>query len=211
MLELLGKRQQELLRLLLKHKAGLSIDELVVALGVTRPAVRQHLTALELDGYVTRGEERRTAGRPGQAYVLTAKGTELFPRQYSWFSGLLLDAIAQERGEDGLAAWLEDLAIPIAESLKPRLAGLEGPARLEAIAAIMNELAFEAVAVPGAHGAPAALEASNCVYHALAKRHPSICKFDIALLSRLTGLPLTHEECMVRGGGVCRFRPTPPF
>ncbi len=211
MLELLGKRQQELLRLLLKHKAGLSIDELATALGVTRPAVRQHLTALELDGYVAKGEERRTAGRPGQAYVLAAKGTDLFPKQYSWFSSLLLDAIARERGEEGLAAWLEDLAGPIAESLQPRLEGLTGEARLAAIVALMNELAYEAAAVPGTGGAPAAIEASNCVYHELAKRHPAICQFDVALLSRLTGLPLTHEECMVRGGGVCRFRPTPGF
>lgn len=204
MLELLGKRQQELLRLLLKHKAGLSIDELATALGVTRPAVRQHLTALELDGYVAKGAEFRTAGRPGQAFVLTGKGTDLFPKQYSWFSALMLDALAAERGEEGLAAWLEDLAGPIAASLEPRLAGLEGAARLEAIAAIMNDLAFEAAPVEGA------IEASNCVYHELAKRHPAICRFDLALLSRLAGRPLTHEECMVRGGGVCRFRPTPP-
>jgi predicted ArsR family transcriptional regulator len=200
-LELFGKRQQELLRLLGKHPDGRSIDELAAALGVSRPAVRQHLVALEGDGYVTHGAERRTPGRPVQPFVLTEKGQALFPRQYSWFSGLLLDGIARERGPEGLAAWLEDLAGPVAASLEPGLAGLTGEARLQAIAAAMNQLAFEAEA-PG----DGTIAASNCIYHELARRHPELCRFDIALLSRLAGAPLAHETCMTRGDGVCRFR-----
>lgn len=205
MLELFGKRQQDLLKLLLKQKAGLSKDELAAALNITRTAVGQHLASLELDGYVSRGEERRTAGRPGQTYVLTARGSELFPRQYTWFSGMLLQALKDERGSEGLADWLRDIAGTVATSLQPRLAGKTGQDRLDEVVAIMEELAFEAGAVTPPD-APPAIEASNCIYHELAQRFPEICQFDVELLTRLTGRELRHSECMVRGGGVCRFQ-----
>lgn len=204
MLELFGQRQQDLLKLLRNNKAGLSKDELAAQLNITRTAVAQHLTALEVDGYVRRGGERKTAGRPGQTYVLTSRGTEVFPRQYSWFSGVLLHAVREERGSEGLAQWLREIAETIARSLAPRVEGQTGQARLGEVVRIMDELAFEARAVT-ASDAPA-IEASNCVYHELAVTYPEICQFDIALISRLTGQDVHHAECMVRGGGVCRFK-----
>lgn len=208
MLERFGRRQQELLRLMGKNKAGVSIDELAATTGITRTAVRQHLTAFEADGYVCKGEERRTAGRPGQTFVLTQRGLDLFPKQYSWFSGLLLHALKEERGSEGLTQWLKGMAGTIARSLQPRLEGLQEERRLQEVVAIMDELSFEAD-VSRAPGAPA-IDASNCVYHELAKQFPEICQFDVELLSQLTGSELTHEECMVRGGNVCRFRTRGP-
>lgn len=204
MLELFGRRQQDLLKLLMRNKEGLSKDELAIALDITRTAVGQHLNALEVDGYVRRGEERKTAGRPGQTYVLTGKGTDLFPKQYTWFSGLLLQAMREERGSEGLALWLRQLAGTIANSLQPRLEGKTGQELTDEVVRIMDELAFEARAVSPA-GEPA-IEASNCIYHELAKSYPEICQFDMELLSRLTGQGLDHNECMVRGGNVCRFK-----
>ena len=92
MIEILGERQKQLLRLLLKDKAGLTADEISSALGITRNAVRQHLAALENDGLVTPGPTRPSGGRPRQLYALTAKGLEVFPRHYSWFAQLLVEA-----------------------------------------------------------------------------------------------------------------------
>lgn len=206
MLERFGRRQQELLRLMLQHRAGLSIDELASEAGVTRTAVRQHLSALEAEGFVGKGEERRTAGRPVQTYVLTTRGTDLFPKQYSWFSGLLLGALKEERGSEGLATWLRGLAGTIAKSLNSRVEGKEGAERLAEVTAILNELAFEARASQPTGSEQPALEASNCIYHDLARQFPEVCQFDLELLARLTGSGVDHQECMVRGGAICRFR-----
>lgn len=207
MLERFGRRQQELLKLMLKNKAGVSIDELAAEARVTRTAVRQHLTALEAEGYVRKGDERKTAGRPGQTFVLTVRGTELFPRQYSWFSGLLLNAIRGERGSEGLAQWLRELACTVATSLNSRLEGKQDEQRLEAIVTILNELAFEAKAtLPVDRPSETAIEASNCIYHDLAQQFPEVCQFDLELLSQLTGSEVEHQECIVRGGHSCRFR-----
>jgi predicted ArsR family transcriptional regulator len=207
MLERFGKRQQELLKLMLKNKAGVSIDELAAEAHVTRTAVRQHLMALEVEGYVCKGGVRKTAGRPGQTFVLTTRGTDLFPKQYSWFSGLLLQAVKAERGSDGLAQWLRGLAGTIASSLNARLEGKDREQRQEAVVAILNDLAFEAAAVlPADHPGEPVIEASNCVYHELATQFPEVCEFDLELLSKLTGSSVDHQECMIRGGNVCRFR-----
>ena len=58
MLEILGIRQKELLKLLLKHKAGMTADELSTQLAITRNAVRQHLAALENDGLLKKSVTR---------------------------------------------------------------------------------------------------------------------------------------------------------
>jgi DNA-binding transcriptional ArsR family regulator len=60
MITLLGLRQQQLLTLLLENKEGLTVEELSEGLGITDNAVRQHLTALERDGMVVKGETQST-------------------------------------------------------------------------------------------------------------------------------------------------------
>src|SRR5947209_1540087 len=109
--------QREVLRLLLGKKGGLGIDEMAEMLGVSRTAVRQHLWTLERAGWLAPGETRSTGGRPGQSYVLTAKGAETFPRQYSWFSSHLLAVLKRDRGTRGLVAALRAIAREVSSSL----------------------------------------------------------------------------------------------
>src|SRR4051812_11436061 len=117
MLGSFGETQQALLKLLLKTKDGLTIDEIAEKLTVSRTAVRQHLTALARDGHVAPGQRKSTKGRPSQVYVLTATGLELFPRRYSWFSELMLGAIKKEKGSAGARKWLAELGRLVAEGL----------------------------------------------------------------------------------------------
>lgn len=206
MLETFGERQQVLLKALHAKKTGLTIDELASQLSITRTAVKQHLTALEQNGYVSRGSLRLvTRGRPGRSFQLTDRGVDLFPKQYSWFSSLLLGLLKAEEGGDGLAARLRDLARTIASQMKAQVNGLTGEARTEAITRIMNDLSYEAVVTPDADGIMPAIKAHNCVYHHLAREYPEVCQFDLALLETLSGASVDHQECIVRGGNVCRF------
>src|SRR5262245_31049520 len=78
MLETIGERQRDLLTLLLNEKAGLTVDGLSSRLQISRNAVRQHLTALERDRLVQRGDTQPSGGRPEQLYQLTEAGAELF-------------------------------------------------------------------------------------------------------------------------------------
>ena len=109
MITLLGLRQQQLLTLLLENKVGLTVENLSKGLGITDNAVRQHLTALERDGIVAKGEMQSTGGRPEQLFGLTKVGQELFPRHYSWFAELLISSVREEHGSEALRERLETM------------------------------------------------------------------------------------------------------
>lgn len=201
-----GQRRKALLRHLLRNKAGATIDELAQAIGVTRTAVRQHLAALLRDGLVAPGQALPSGGRPKQLFVLTERGREVFPRRYSWFAQLLVEAMTREHGAAGLRMRLGRIAGAVVAQLHRRAAR---PARLrprvEELARVMDELGYDARVAKDIGGVPT-IEADNCVFHALAMKSPEICHFDLALLSGYTGSKVEHHECMARGGSVCRFR-----
>lgn len=201
-----GDRQQQLLRLLLRNKKGLGVEAIGRELAISRNAVRQHLTALERDGLVARGAAQRSGGRPEQLYVLTLRGGEQFPRQYSWFAELLLQEMAAMPAGGKLSARLAALGSKVASGLAARLGGHRGtPERITALAAAMSELGYDATAV----GDGLEIEAYNCVYHALAAANPDVCAFDLSLLAECSGAAVEHQACMVRGGTSCRFRFAP--
>jgi DeoR family transcriptional regulator, suf operon transcriptional repressor len=200
----LGERQQAMLRLLLQEKEGLTVDQLVAHLSITRTAVRQHLAALERDGYIHKDGLKITGGRPGFLYSLTAAGAEIFPKQYAWFSALLLQRLRQQLGHEGLVRFMRDLAAGVAAGLGPRVDGRGPEARVMELVLIMNDLGYDA-RTPGAKGAPLSIVATNCVYHQLAEAFPEVCEFDLGLLELVAQLRVRHTECMVRGGRVCRF------
>lgn len=202
-----NSRREQLLRLLLERKTGRTIDELARGLHVSRNAVRQHLTSLVAEGLVTKGPMQATGGRPEQLYLLSAEGHEGFPRKYSWFSELLLDSLKSEKGEAALIARFEKLGTQVGTQLQ-HTQHLPGPAaeRIGRLATAMHELGYEATSTAVTGRQLPMIEAANCVFHHLATRFPEVCHFDLALLSTFVGRPVEHDECIVRGGHVCRFK-----
>jgi predicted ArsR family transcriptional regulator len=204
--EVYRERRKRLMRHLLRNKRGATIDEIARASGDTRTAVRQHLALLMRDGLVAAGETRPTGGRPERLFVLTPQGREEFPRRYSWFAQLLIEAMEREHGTAGLRVRLGRIAAAVVAQIR-RGAPASGSRRqkVEALSAIMDELGYDARTARDLEGAPT-IEADNCVFHELASRNPEICHFDLALLSGYTGSKVTLHECMARGGHVCRFQ-----
>ena len=201
MLSVLGIRQQNLLKALFKEKnSGLTIDRISEDLKITRTAVKQHLGSLLELGLVCKGEtEEGIIGRPRQLYKVSDKGENLMPKQYSWFSTLLVKSLYERLGEDGLKKMLAELAADVAASLVERTRDKKGEELLQEVIKIMNELDYEAQLRDGK------IEANNCVYHDTAESCATVCQFDLELLSCLTSLDIEHEECMVTGGRICRF------
>ena len=207
MITLLGLRQQQLLTLLLQNKDGLTVEHLSKGLGITDNAVRQHLTALERDGMVARGETKSTGGRPEQLYGLTTAGHELFPRHYSWFAELLINSLREEQGVDALRERLESMGKAVGRQVTIRLAETKDKAeRIRALSGIMRELGYQSESIDPSKEKLPAIEATNCVFHSLAQRYPEVCHFDLAMMSEVVGCDVIHDECMVRGGHVCRFK-----
>ncbi len=208
-MEVYGDRRKQLMRHLLRNKSGASIDELARALGVTRTAVRQHLAALSRDALIAPGAERATGGRPERLFVLTQAGREAFPRHYSWFARLLIEAIAREHGTSGLRVRLGRIAAAVVAEMRPGSPVKESRRqKVEKASRMMDELGYDARTGKDLAGAPT-IEADNCVFHELAMKNPEVCQFDLSLLSGLTGSKVDLTECMAKGGHVCRFRFTP--
>lgn len=207
---ILGSRQQELLKLLLKNKAGYTIDELSAQLEITRNGVRQHVAALEKDGYVAPGKTRPSGGRPEQLYVLTDMGKEFFPRHYSWLAQLLIESIKQDSGAEGLRERLGTMGAEVAQQmLSQQHSGLENQQqRLKKLSELMEQLGYNAKNATVGNGLPV-IEADNCVFHNLALENPEICAFDLALISTFMGSNVEHEGCMAKGDNSCRFKFTP--
>lgn len=206
MAEQFGETRGQLMRHLLRHKTGASIDELSRAAGVTRTAVRQHLASLMSDGLVVDGGERPSGGRPQRLFVLTAEGRESFPRRYSWFAQLLIEAITMEHGKAGLRLRLAKIASAVVAQLQQRSPGLASrKQKVEKLSEVMDELGYDARTGANMGGAPT-IEADNCIFHELAMKNPEVCQFDLALLSGFSGSKVELHECMARGGHVCRFR-----
>lgn len=205
MLELLGRRQKELLKLLLRHKDGLTVDELGAALKVTRNAVRQHLASLVGEGLVGPGSSKATGGRPTQLYVLTGKGRELFPRQYSWLAQLMLSSLREDAGAGGLRRRMAGMGQQVAAQLRAQHPGLRTRQdRVLKLAELMEQLGYNTAGTTILD--PTVIAADNCVFHDLALKDPSVCEFDLALLAAFTESRVDHQECMARGGHVCRFK-----
>jgi DeoR family transcriptional regulator, suf operon transcriptional repressor len=206
-----GNSQQEVLKQLLEHKSGATLDELMTALGLSRTAVNQHLVALERDGHIQKTTPRKTGGRPQHVYVLTEQGTNLFPKQYSWFSKMLIQTLRQQVGAEKVSQYMYDLGVNLSGSLIPRLVGLNRTERIDEIVKIMNETGFVARTTTAANGERLPrVECRNCVYHDLSKDYPEVCRFDIGFLAGLMGAEVEHLSCMQRGSDACRFKFTPP-
>ncbi|MES2260415.1 MAG: HTH domain-containing protein [Pseudomonadota bacterium] len=205
MLDMLGDRQKDLLRLLQKNKAGITVEQISDGLAITRSAVRQHIAALENEGLVGKGASRATRGRPEQLYVLTDKGRECFPRHYAWFAQLLIDSVQREAGAEGLGERFSEMGTQVGRQLRAQQGGAAGPAeRLRQLSGLMQDLGYDA----SVQGGPDAnlIEADNCVFHHLAIANPHLCKFDLALMSAFSEQAVEHQECMATGGQVCRFK-----
>ena len=200
--DVIGTRRQGIMRLLLEHKDGLSVDQLAARLGITRTAIREHLTGLERDRLIAQGLSRpSTGGRPSRPYVLTEQGHALFPKHYALLARLLIEDLA-ERGEANVEEALTAMGTRLAARMKGEVEGGTLAERGASVARLMSGLGYEAAFRAGDEPA---IEALNCVYHDLAAGNPAICALDLALVGGLAGADVEHRSCMARGDNACTF------
>ena len=205
----LGGTQQRLLRQLLMSGGGCTVEDLCLRLKITHNAVRQHLTSLMADHYVERVEAIATGGRPQLRYAITMTGRELFPRNYGAIAGALLTRLETHLGNDAVGELLVELGSAVAASQLPLPAVQDEEALVKAMADRLDSLGYEAVPARQASSGEWQVEAFNCVFHALAKQNPQVCKFDLAYMEAVSGRKVALTACMLHGEHVCRFRIKP--
>ncbi len=201
-----GSRQEQILTLLLGNKTGLSIDQIAESFGISRNAVKQHMSVLEKDQLIAAAHWNATKGRPVRQYILTDQGINHFSKQYSWFCNLVLSELKQEMGSDQFTAFIQRMGRKIADSLAPQFSGKTAAEKAEILVSIMQDLGYQ-VSVEQS-GGQAIISAINCVFHDLAMEHTELCEFDRTLIRSLLDNPVEQIECMAKQGCACRFKTT---
>ncbi len=196
-------RQGQILQLLLNNRAGLTIDAISKALSISRSAVQQHFSVLEKNAYITSATLTKTAGRPVRSYVITENGINHFPKQYAWFSEIILNDLKEEMGEESFRLYLSRLGKKLAQKILEDFVDQNTENRLNHLIETMVNLGFQA---KSAHkNGQLNIEACNCIYHDIAQQHSEICEFDKSLISTLLDKNIELTECMAKGGHICRF------
>jgi len=199
-------RQHQILEHLLENRTGLSIDALAKVLDISRAAVQQHIVGLEGDGYIKKTALNKTAGRPVVIYGITDKGINYFPKQYAWFSDLILSELRQEMGAEGFKDYMQRLGIRLAKDLSSQFEGKNLNDRMDELLLIMTNLGFQVTKDVEPETSESVVRANNCIYHDLAQKHNEICAFDLALMSSLLDKEVEQLSCMAKGDCACRFR-----
>jgi predicted ArsR family transcriptional regulator len=135
---------------------------------------------------------------------LTSAGRELFPRNYGLIATGILEHLYAKAGKADVQAMLADMGHSLGAAAAERINTADTDEIATTLAEQLDTLGYEALAVR--HGEEMQVEAYNCVFHALAKSHPDVCRFDLAFMEAATGRQIQHMECLVRGGHSCRFR-----
>jgi predicted ArsR family transcriptional regulator len=191
---------------LLGRAEGATLEELANHLGITKTAAKEHVIKVESLGYLTFIDVKGGVGRPKRRYLLSPEGQEAFPRQYSWLSNVMLELLAKEMGSRGVAELMNKLAGSVTSSMEARFKKATTSAELlEELTKALNELGYRAALKQSDLRKGAVIEATNCVYHSVAKRHPELCQFDVKFMENATGMSVKLETCIAKGGAVCRF------
>ncbi len=203
----LHTNQKKVLEYLLEQPAGKTLDTIAEHLQITKNAAREHVLRLQTLGMVISEDDKGSIGRPRRRYLLSPEGHEAFPRQYSWLSNVLLEFLTEDLGAQQMTETMERLALRIVKSMEKRFADQPSDRdRLGELTKVMNELGYRASLKQSDMRKGAIIEATNCVYHSVAKLHPELCAFDIKFIQAASGKKSVKlESCIARGGTVCRF------
>src|SRR2546423_13531844 len=179
-----GFTRQEILTAIKVH-GSMTTDELGKELGISPVAVRQHLSALEAEGYIAASVQRRGLGRPVHRYTVTSQGDETFPREYDVLANGLLDELQYVEGEAAVASLFAAKRKRTAEANRIRVSGKPLAARVEEIAKMQSEAGYMAIAREDGGGF--LLTQHNCSICRVAQRHRCACDEEINLFRELLG------------------------
>jgi predicted ArsR family transcriptional regulator len=191
---------------LIQRKGEVTVKEMELELGRTTTAVREQLTALQADGYVTatRVKVKGELGRPYFVYSLTDKGQELFPKEYGDLTNLLLEEILALDGQDKLNLLLQRISARVAATYVASMnSGQHLLDRLNNLASLLSERGL--IVEVQQQGNLMLMHAPSCPYFAVAQRHREICDMEQEMLGQALGSSVRLTSCVLDGNHGCDF------
>jgi len=188
----------------IKRNGSATIKELEDLLGVTTNAVRQHLQALQADGYIERRQVNAGVGRPHHAYSISAKAHDLFACHCDDLALTLLEEVFALEGPERVGMLLDRVGDRLAKRYAPSVRAELLQDRVEQLAgALYQRGVLTDVDVEDEN--TIILHAYNCPYHELAQEHRSICEMDEEVMRKILGSDVNLSACMMDGHRGCSF------
>jgi len=188
----------------IKRNGSATIKELEDLLGVTTNAVRQHLQALQADGYIERRQVNTGVGRPHHAYSISEKAHELFACHCDDLALTLLEEVFALEGPERAALLLGRVGDRLAKRYAPSVRAEVLHDRVEQLAgALYQRGVLTDVDIEDEN--TIILHAYNCPYHELAQEHRSICEMDEEVMRKVLGSDVNLSACMMDGHRGCSF------
>lgn len=191
-----------------KRHGEAAAEAIAADIGVTLSGARQHLTALERDGFLEHRSARGGPGRPKHVFALSAAGDTLFPRAYAELTNELLEYVGDED-----PALLERIfnrrAQRRLQRTQERTVGQPFPEQVRIVAEVLDEDGYLADFIRRDDGAFVITE-HNCAVLGVALRYQHACSSELTFLqAALPTAEVTRIAHRINGGHVCAYQVTP--
>jgi predicted ArsR family transcriptional regulator len=178
----------------------MTVDELAIALDLTRSAVRAHLATLRHDGLIEEAGSRRGTSKPARLYGVTRSAELLFSRAYVPILSQLMHVLAQRLPPADFESIMRDVG---RGALEGRSAP-QGPlrSRVAAGSALLNDLG--GLSELEEEDGQFVIRGYACPLSAATASHPETCSAIESLLTEYIGTPVT-KCCDPSGAIQCCF------
>ncbi len=194
---------RQILEFIQRH-GTVTIKELKTFLGVTTTAVRQHLIALQSEGYIDWQAVNDGVGRPHHVYTLTDKAREFFACNCDELALILLEEVFTIEGREHALMLLERVGARLARRYALRVRSNVLQERVMQLASTLEQRGV-LTEVSVMDGDAVMLKTYNCPYHELAREHREICDMDEKMMGEILGAEVSLSSCLFDGHTGCSF------
>ncbi|CAJ1841724.1 helix-turn-helix transcriptional regulator [Aeromonas salmonicida] len=195
---------------LLKSHGPQSAAALGEQLQMTSMGARQHLIALESDGWVGFSDETRGRGRPVRLWHLTEQAWQRFPDTHSELTLQLIDNIQQLFGEVGMERLIQQRE---QQQLGRYQAQLTQPTLADRLATLKEQRTREGYMADMRQEEDGSwlLWESHCPICAAAQACRGFCRSELEMFRQLLApARVEREQYLLDGDHRCLYRITPP-
>ncbi len=193
---------------LIKKNGEISLDEAITETGVTKTTLREHLSQLERDGYLTHHFVRYGPGRPSLRYRLTSKGHSFYPTREPELMRQFL-VYLKENGQTGVIEnffrefWQKRL-----ERVRRKLKDLPDDrpeARFNILLSVLEEEGFMPDLIELEDGSVAIREC-NCPFREVVKETDLPCRLEADFFKQVFDENTERSEYIPNGDYSCSYK-----
>lgn len=200
----------------LKHDGPATASSLARNLELTDVAVRQHLTALEEQGFVAAAVSAPAGpGRPAVRWFLTERAGELFPDGHGELITQLISSLRAVTSERTLQRVIDARAETQLQAYRKAIGPARGRCpsvrrRVEALARLRSAEGYMAEVVPDDDGGVLLVE-HHCPIGYAARACTGFCRSELEVFRRAVGEDASVErvEHLLSGDARCAYRIRP--